>query len=94
MGVAVRVSKATASFSNSLYTSNSYHVPSDQWKACAGMNTCRSAAGAAMLGGDIYVVGEYMYIYMCRQVVCRRILRKTQLHFHYHGRVHAFMGRV
>ena len=49
------------------------------------MNTCRSAAGAAMLGGDIYVVGEYMfyceYIYMCRQVVCRWFLRNCNCIF-------------
>lgn len=29
------------------------------------MNTCRSAAGAAMLGGHIYVVGKLSNVYTC-----------------------------
>ena len=36
----------------------SYHVLRDEWSTCAGMNTSRSAAGAATLDGMIYVAGK------------------------------------
>ena len=58
----------------------SYSVPSDQWSPCSGMSTCRSAAGAAMLEGIIYVVGMYMCTYvhciiiMYTCILCTRVL--------------------
>ncbi len=43
-----------------------YNTFKNQWSVTPSMHTCRSAAGAAMLGNYIYVVGKIiMYMYVC-----------------------------
>jgi len=41
-----------------------YNTNKNQWSVAPSMHTCRSAAGAAMLGNYIYVVGTNLKLHV------------------------------